>query len=196
MVIAGMPGAGKSLASRVAKQQKIPVFVSGDIIRAEAKRRKLKPTKKSLGQLMLNLRKEEGMEAVANRLVPLISSRAEDSVVYEGPRNIEEIDALSRSFRVLVVAVHASGKTRFQRLLKRKRSDRPRNWRDFSERDQRELNVGVGKVIALADRMIENEDTREDLKRRIRRLLNSLLKRNQSRSLPRQKSGRRRTRRK
>lgn len=180
LVIVGMPGAGKSLASGVAKSLGMPVFVSGDIIRAEAKRRVLKPSKENLGRLMLNLRKEEGMGAVAKRLVSIIDARKEHYVVYEGARNIEEIDELRNRYRVVTVAIHASRESRFERLLKRKRSDRPRNQEDFSERDERELKVGVGKVIALADRAVENEDTKEDLKRRMRRVLATIL--NQSRS--------------
>src|SRR5712692_5217349 len=171
-----MPGAGKSLASHVAWQMKIPVFVSGDIIRDEAQRRGLKPDKKNLGRLMLKIRETEGMGAVARRLIPLIEkSGRRRHVVYEGARNIEEIEELARKYRVTIIAIHASPRTRFQRLLKRKRSDRPRTMSDFSERDKRELTVGVGKVIALADRMVENEDSREALKRRMRRVLRTIL---------------------
>ncbi len=170
-----MPGAGKSLASNEAKKRGIPVFVSGDIVRAEARRRELKFTRKNLGELMLKIRKEEGMAAVAKRLVPIIEKIDRPYVVYEGARNIEEIQELSRRYRVITVTIHASSKTRFQRLLRRRRSDRPRGWADFVERDERELKVGVGKLIALADRMVENEDTKDDLKRRMKRLLKTLL---------------------
>jgi RecB family exonuclease len=58
--------------------------------------------------------------------------------------------------------------------LKRRRSDRPRTWADFLERDERELKVGVGRLIAVADRVVENEDTKNDLKRRTGRLLRAL----------------------
>ncbi len=170
-----MPGAGKSLASNEAKKRGIPVFVSGDIVRAEARRRELKFTRKNLGELMLKIRKEEGMAAVAKRLVPIIEKIDRPYVVYEGARNIEEIQELSRRYRVITVTIHASSKTRFQRLLRRRRSDRPRGWADFAERDERELKVGVGKLIAVADRMVENEDTKDDLKRRMKRLLKTLL---------------------
>jgi len=37
------------------------------------------------------------------------------------------------------------------------------------------LSVGIGRLIALADRTVENEDTREDLKRRTKRLLRVIL---------------------
>ena len=170
-----MPGAGKSLASHEAEKRGIPIFVSGDIIRAEARRRGLKPTRKNLGRLMLEIRKEEGMGAIARRLSPLIDTTAGSHVVYEGARSVEELEELSRKHGVITVAIHASPKTRFRRLLKRKRSDRPRTWPNFVERDERELRVGVGRLIAMADRMVENEDSKDDLKRRMKRLLRTLL---------------------
>lgn len=175
LVVVGMPGAGKSLASGVAGEMNMPVFVSGDIIRNEARKRGLSPDKKNLGRLMLRIRQTEGMGAVARRLIPLIEESGHRHVVYEGARNIEEIDELARRYKVTVIAIHASPKSRFQRLLKRKRSDRPRTEADFSERDKRELTVGVGRVIALADRMVENEDSREALKRRMKRVLRTIL---------------------
>lgn len=163
------------MASGEAKKIDIPVFVSGDIVRDEARRRKLKFTRKNLGALMLRMREEEGMGAVAKRLIPIIEKTSRPYVVYEGARSIEEIQELKRKYRVITVTIHASSKTRFQRLLRRRRSDRPRGWADFVERDNRELKVGVGKLIALSDRMVENEDTKEDLKRRMKRLLKSIL---------------------
>jgi len=103
-----MPGAGKSLASSVMKARGIPVFISGDIIRAEARKRKLEFTRKSLGELMLKIRKEEGMGAVAKRLVPLVEKTRGQFVVYEGARSVEEVDELRRKYRVVTIAIHAS----------------------------------------------------------------------------------------
>jgi dephospho-CoA kinase len=180
LVIVGMPGAGKSLASRVMKDHGIPVFVSGDIIRAEARRRKLKFTRKNLGQLMLRIRKEEGMGAVAKRLIPLVEEARGQVVVYEGARSMEEVEELGRKYRIVTLAIHASGNARFRRLQRRRRSDRPRGWADFVERDNRELSVGIGNLIALADRTVENEDTKEDLKRRMKRLLRTILQNEKS----------------
>ena len=175
LVIVGMPGAGKSLASDVAGHMEMPVFVSGDVIRNEARKRGLSPNKRNLGRLMLGIRRIEGMGAVARRLIPLIEESGGRYVVYEGARNIEEIEELGRRYRVTTIAIHASPRTRFQRLLKRKRGDRPRTWADFLGRDKRELTVGVGRVIALADRAVENEDSRQALRRRTRRVLRSIL---------------------
>ena len=180
LVIVGMPGAGKSLASSVMKMRGIPVFVSGDIIRAEAEKRGLSFTRKNLGALMLRIRKEEGMGAVAKRLVPLVERESREFVVYEGARSVEEVDELRRKYRVVVIAINASPMARFQRLRRRGRSDKPRGWTDFEERDNRELGVGIAKLIALADRTVENEDSKDDLKRRTRRVLQVVLKQRKS----------------
>jgi dephospho-CoA kinase len=176
LVIVGMPGAGKSLASSVMKARGMPVFVSGDIIRAEARKRKLKFTRKNLGELMLKIRKDEGMGAVAKRLVPLVEKASAEFVVYEGARSVEEVDELRRKYHVVKIAIHASTEARFKRLQRRWRSDRPRGLADFAERDNRELGVGIAKLIALADRTVENEDSKDDLKRRTRRVLQIVLK--------------------
>ncbi len=180
LVVVGMPGAGKSLASSVMKARRIPVFVSGDIIRAEARKRGLKFTRKNLGELMLKIRREEGMGAVAKRLIPIVEETNGRYSVYEGARSSEEVDELRKRFQVMTIAIHASSKARFQRLQRRRRSDRPRNWADFVERDNREVGVGLAKLIALADRTVENEDTKEDLKRRMKRLLRTILRAEES----------------
>ncbi len=176
LVIVGMPGAGKSLASSVMKARGIPVFVSGDIIRAEARKQNLKFTRKNLGELMLKIRNEEGMGAVAKRLVPLVEKASGEFAVYEGARSVEEVDELRRKYDVVTIAIHASPEARFKRLQRRRRSDRPRGLADFAERDNRELGVGIAKLIALADRTVENEDSKADLKRRTRRVLQVVLK--------------------
>src|SRR3989440_12978860 len=95
-----MPGAGKSLASSVMKTRGIPVFVSGDIIRAEAGKRKLKFTRKNLGELMLKIRKEEGMGAVRKRVFQLVEKERKEFVDYRGGGSFEEVDHLPRNFGV------------------------------------------------------------------------------------------------
>src|SRR5437762_13325709 len=103
LVIGGMPGAGKSLASSVMKTRGIPVFVSGDIIRAKARKRRLKFTRKNLGQLMLEIRRKEGTGAVAKRLVPLVEKARGEYAVDEGERRVEEFDELRVRSRLVTI---------------------------------------------------------------------------------------------
>src|SRR5437870_13900512 len=110
------------------KTRGIPVFVSGDIIRAEARKRKLKFTRKNLGELILKIRKEEGMGAVAKRLVQLVEKANGEFVVYEGARSVEESDQLRRKLRAVTIAIHGSREARFRMLQRRRRSLTHRAW--------------------------------------------------------------------
>ena len=174
IVIVGMPGSGKAMASRVARDLGYPVLVCGDVIREEAKKRGLPPTPENIGILMLKIREEEGRAIVASRLIPRIQAQDSYVVVVEGARNIEEIDELRKHYDVRTLAIHASPSTRFSRLKSRGRSDDPKNWKDFIIRDQREINVGIGRLIATADRMIVNEGSVQEFKYSVNKLLKGM----------------------
>jgi len=163
IAIVGMPGAGKALVSNIARSRGIPVLVCGDIIREETERRGFPATPENMGNVMLSIRHEEGLAAVAERLIPKIDSSGSQVVVVEGVRSMAEVDALSTEHSVVTIAVHASPKTRYERLSGRGRSDDPKSWEEFVERDSRELSVGIGNVIALAQEMLVNESSVDDL---------------------------------
>jgi dephospho-CoA kinase len=74
-----------------------------------------------------------------------------------------------------LIAAHSSPEARFQRLSKRKRSDDPEGWSVFHERDLRELSVGQGDVIALADFMIVNEGTYDEFKAEAIKVLQAVI---------------------
>jgi dephospho-CoA kinase len=60
-------------------------------------------------------------------------------------------------------------------LKQRGRSDDPENREMFDRRDLTELKVGIGSVIALADHILINEGTKEDLRRTIDMFLEDVL---------------------
>ncbi len=163
LAISGMPGAGKGVASEAARRLGLEVLVMGDVIREETERRGLEPTPENVGKVMLQIRKDEGPAVVMKRLVPKIESSKSRFVIVEGIRSEDEIRELRAKFEVITVGIHASPKTRYQRLLARGRSDDPKTWDTFYERDSRELNVGLCRVIALADVLLLNEGTIDDL---------------------------------
>jgi dephospho-CoA kinase len=173
--VAGMPGAGKGTFREIVQEMGYPVVVMGDEIREEAKRRKLKLTPENIGIIMLKLREEEGPAAVAKRCIPKME-KAKEKVVVEGIRSLHEVDEFKKHFpNFTLVAIHASPETRFRRLFQRKRSDDPKGWETFMERDLRELSVGIGAAIATADRMIVNEGSKAQLKRKTREVLREVL---------------------
>ena len=175
--VAGMSGAGKGTVRKIVQKMGYPVVVMGDEIREETKRRKLKPTPENLGMVMLKLREEEGLATVAKRCIPKMEKAKEKVVIVEGIRSLHEVDEFKKHFpNFTLIAIHASPETRFRRLFQRKRSDDPKGWETFMERDSRELSVGIGAAIATADHMIVNEGTKAQLKRKIREVLKEVLK--------------------
>lgn len=171
----GMPGSGKSIFLEVAKELNLKCYVMGDVVRREVEKRNLTPSVEVMNRVATSLRKEEGLDAIAKRLVNqfLIGGDGDDTVLIDGVRNIEEIEYFkSRLGSVIVIAVHSSPKTRFKRLRERGRPGDPKNWEEFVKRDLQELEWGIGKVIALADYMVVNEDLGiEEFKSTVKNLL-------------------------
>jgi len=157
ILVAGMPGSGKSLFIEAARELGIPSASMGDSVRREAVRRGLRLDSETLASLSIELRREMGPQAVARLTLEYLPPS--DVVVIEGVRSLDEVEFFKNSFRrVVLVSIHSSPKTRFKRLLERGRADDPRSWEEFLERDLRELKFGLGEVIALSDHMLVNED--------------------------------------
>lgn len=174
--IAGMPGSGKGVFRRTVQRMGYPVVTMGDVVRAEVKRRNLKPTPENLGKTMLNLRELEGPAAIAKRCIPKLEKAPERLVVIDGIRSLAEVEEFKKHFpNFILVALHTNPKTRYKRLVQRRRSDDPRDWETFVERDLRELGVGMGAVISVADHVIVNEGTLGELKDKIRQVLVKVL---------------------
>lgn len=174
----GMPGSGKSVTSQILKEKLNSFYaVMGDVIREEVRKQGLELTSTNLRKTMLTIRKREGNDIVAKRCIEKLK---ENEVKYEwgiieGLRGLEELVTFRKHLNFLLIAIHASPSTRFNRLKQRGRSDDPKNREMFDKRDLTELNVGIGSVIALADRILVNEGSKEDLFPQIDQLLESVL---------------------
>jgi len=174
--VAGMPGAGKATVRKAAEGMGWSVVIMGDEIREETRRRGLEPTPENIGKIMLQLREEEGPATVAKRCIQKIENAQSNFVLVDGVRSLKEVDEFKKCFHdFTLIAVHSSPETRFQRLSKRKRSDDPKGWDVFCQRDLRELRVGQGDVIAVANYMIVNEGTYEEFKARVREVLEAVV---------------------
>ncbi len=158
--LTGMPGSGKSLIVEAARELGYAIVVMGDVIREETMKSGLELNPENVGKVMLELRKEGGNAVVAQKSIPKIEQQASSKVLVDGLRSLFEVDVFKSYFpRFITIAVHASQKSRFDRLKNRSRSDDPNTWEAFHQRDMRELSVGLGNVIAMAEYIIMNDNS-------------------------------------
>jgi len=144
----------------------------GDVIREETAKRGLEPTPQNVGKVMLELRKEGGAGVVADKCVLKIEQTSNPKIVVDGLRSFVEAEVfMKRLPSFILVTVHSSPQVRFERLSTRGRSDDPKTWEVFHERDMRELGVGIGNAIALAEYVIINDGTKKALNAKVAQVL-------------------------
>jgi dephospho-CoA kinase len=174
VAITGMPGAGKSTAAKALESRGFKRIVMGDVIREETRRRGLEPSEKDTAKVMLELREKYGPGAVAEVCVRKLKTMKEQAVVIDGIRSPAEVEVFARVGEVRLIAIHASRERRFKLLTERGRSDAPTSRASFDERDKRELSIGVGDAVALADESLSNEHaTPEELGKKAVELVDS-----------------------
>ncbi len=175
VIFCGMPGSGKSIGATVARTLEIPTLVMGDVVREEVTRQHLPHTPETLGQIMIELRTHFGPAIIAERCIEKFPQLPGSHVVIDGARSEAEINAFQQAItHVTVVAVHAAPKVRFERLRQRGREDDSLTKDTFQARDARELDVGLGRVIANADIMIVNEGDFDELKTKVHNILTKI----------------------
>ena len=172
--ITGMPGSGKSIIAKAATDLKLPVVNMGDVVREETLKRYGVIEPDLMRKVSADLRREFGNRIIAIRTLEKIKDIDDPIIVVDGVRSLEEIDVFKSHGNVVIIAIHASPKTRFERIRRRGRPGDPDNWDDFWRRDLVELSFGIGYVIALADYMIVNEGSIEEAYKRAREILERL----------------------
>jgi dephospho-CoA kinase len=173
--VVGMPASGKTEAAEVAREEGVPVVSMGDVIRKEVERRGLEPTDENMGRVGVELRQEEGDDAVARRCADEIRSKDTPVVVVDGVRSADEADLFREEFgdgdNFVLVAVEAPFETRLERVRERGRSDDVDAADELRERDERELGYGMGEAIEEADVTIENDGSLEEFREGFRGVL-------------------------
>ena len=157
VAITGMPGAGKSTATSALVNSGWKRVVMGDVVREETAKRGFEPNAKNTGKVMKLLRKERGPAAVAELCLESMASAGARKVVVDGIRSMAEVEAFRKKAKVLLIAIHASPSRRFELLKARGRGDDPLSYGMFAARDRRELDVGIGESIAMADDTVSNQ---------------------------------------
>jgi dephospho-CoA kinase len=136
------------------------VLDMGEVVRIEMDKRGIESGNE--GSFVNQMREEHGMDAIAQLSVPYLREVVEEKekVVITGMRGWTEKERFEEELNeeIDIIGVWASRETRKERRENRQR-DEDRKGDAFHERDLREIENGVGKMLALSDRLIENNST-------------------------------------
>ena len=174
IVVAGMPGAGKEEFLSAAAALGIPFVRMGDVVRETYSASDSESRGISVGEFAAGERKIFGPDIWARRVMEKAGNAS--VCLIDGCRSMDEVRTFrGLADRVITVAVHASPAVRYERLVKRARSDAPSDLDAFAERDSRELGWGAGEVIALADYVIPNMSGLDEFHSRAENLLRNFI---------------------
>jgi dephospho-CoA kinase len=172
----GMAGAGKTAASKLFEQHGYSRIRFGDVTDDEVKRRGLPLNEANERTVREALRAELGMAAYARLNLPRIDEALKKGpVVIDGLYSWEEYIFLKDYYKddLAVAAVWASPGTRAKRLSTR--SVRPLTREETFSRDKAEVEkVSKAGPIAVADYMIINGGSFEELKKQVEQLIHEL----------------------
>ncbi|WP_153549964.1 AAA family ATPase [Candidatus Nanohalobium constans] len=157
--VTGMPLSGKTTVAEMLEDEGFAVLDMGEVVRIEMKEREI-PTEQT-GEFVNKMRELHGMDAIAQLSVPYLEEILEekDKVVITGMRSWNEKQRFEEETgeEIDIIAVWTSRETRKERRKERQREE-DQVGDEFHERDLREIENGVGKLMALSDKMIKNEN--------------------------------------
>lgn len=178
LCIVGMPGSGKTTVANLAKDLGIFTITTGNIIRDEISRRGLEyneANEQKIGDWFHKYGRER--EIIRRIIDKLIEARHPNPIVIEGLRSPEEINELKKRLwgeELFILAVHCPPNIRREREKNRPRFN-SKGYRRIIMRDKRELSLGLGNLIALADYVVINDKSLEEFMRTVKDKLIKIL---------------------
>ncbi len=170
--LTGPNAAGKGEAARYLVSRGLAYHSLSDIIREEAERRGLPPTRENLIAIGNDLRRQGGSSVLADRTLPRLSGRD----VVDSVRNPAEVGALRREPAFVLVAVEAPLEVRYARARARARPGDGESLEEFALREERERSGDpsaqqIHRTVEMADLRLENSGTLSGMHAALERLL-------------------------
>jgi len=153
----GLKGSGKSVLNEAASELGYQVISLGEVVRRELASRQIQPTDANMRSFSIEIRQKMGSAAVAILSEKLVKDGF-SKVMFDGLRSPDEYAYFKQRYgECVLIAVHASPKTRFERIAQRGKPDDPKTLEEFKKRDEVELSFGLGSLLALADYHLVND---------------------------------------
>jgi len=145
-----------------------------DVIREEAKKRSLKPTRDNLIKIGNELRETFGHAVLAQKTIE--NMKPDQNHVITSIRNPAEVQVLKTRKDFVLINVESPEKVRFSRMQSRNRIGDPKTYEEFMAREKEEQSSDpnkqqLHKTIGMASLVINNNSTLESLNKKTDRML-------------------------
>lgn len=172
--LTGTISAGKSTVANILIKKGFEHHTYSDILRLEAKKRNIEPTRKNLQELGNKIKEESKNFGILSKLI-IENSKSKD-IIADGIRTVDEIIELKKHPNSIVIAIDAPQKIRYARLKKRNRLGDPLSFEEFKKIDDHEnkgLTKGqeIDKCIEKADFIINNSKELDGLEKELNKIL-------------------------
>ncbi len=180
--VTGYLASGKDTVGDMLVEKKFVTFSCSDYLREVVKKRKLEITRDNLVEVGNELREKHGSGFLADELVKKIKEcqKEKDNFVIESIRTVQEVKTFQENFDdFILVFVDADPKIRYKRAKSRLREKEHINsFKEFIESEKREMDdkeetnkQQLHKCKELAEIVINNDSSIEDLKKEVSELL-------------------------
>lgn len=165
--ITGTLGAGKGTVVEYLKTKGFKHYSASGFITEEIVRRGLPVNRDTMREVADNLRETHGPGYITNKLLERAAQSGGDAVI-ESIRSVGEAENLKNQ-RAVLWAVDADIRARYERITKRKSEKDSVTFEHFVEQERQESDntepykMNLPKCIAMADAVITNDGTQEEL---------------------------------
>lgn len=180
--IVGPIASGKGVVIRLLKDKGYHVLSLSDLVRARAKEWGFSITRENLQNVGDSLRQKFGNAILAEIVAPEIPKNPKQKFVIDAIRNPAEVTFLKKECNAYIIGITASPKKRYELMKARGREYDPSSWEEFVKLEARDRGVGqeahgqqVEKCLALADGIVENNGSLEDLEEKVQNFLQTKL---------------------
>lgn len=170
--LTGTNGAGKGETAAYLRTKGYAYFSLSDIIRDKLKEDGLEASRDNLIRKGNDLRRSGGSDILAKLVMDKVAGKA----VIDSIRNPKEVAFLKTRPGFILLAVDAPAALRFERVRKRGRNESAGTLEDFVRKEAEENGADpdaqqLRACMDLADRIIINDGTLEELRRKLEELL-------------------------
>jgi len=170
----GRAGCGKGIASEyLEKKYNYKIINLGNIVRALAKKEKLRPTRENLEKLQAKYSKRYHEDFVIEHA--LEKAKRNGAVILDGIRKPIQAKLAKQRLKARLILVDASPKVRFERMKLRRRAGFSKTLEEFKKVEAKENKIfRLDKTFSLADYKVDNSKDKKWLYHQLDKIIKKI----------------------